>query len=70
MSASKRRYQVFSEVLVCEEEPYTAYGLTTRSGAIHDISTDKGTVERMAALFNAVDLDPGRAGEAVETMLP
>ncbi|MBR5640601.1 MAG: hypothetical protein IKW92_00530 [Firmicutes bacterium] len=63
-------YQVICETLVCEEGPYTAYGMVTRTGTIHDISADRQIVEEMAVLFDHVRLDPGRAETVIEQLLP
>jgi hypothetical protein len=63
-------YQVICETLVCEEGPYTAYGMVTRTGTIHDISADRQVVEEMAVLFDHVGLDPDRAGAVIEQLIP
>ncbi len=65
-----RSYQVFSGIYTREEGPYEAYGIRTHAGAIHDISTDRELVEGMAALFEWIRLDPSRAGDLIEHMLP
>ena len=70
MLACDGTYRVFCEMLVCEEGPYQAYGIMTRSGPIHDISPDRGVVEDLAALLNRLQLDPCRAGEVIESVLP
>jgi len=70
MQPQKGYYHVICETFVCEEGPYTAYGMMTRSGPIHDISPDREVVEDMASLFNRVELDPGRAGDVIERILP
>ncbi len=70
MPHTDHRYQVICETRVCEEIPYRAYGMMTRSGPIHDISTDKNFVEEMAAMFNRMNVDPGRIGDIIEHMLP
>ncbi len=70
MSAYDRTYQVICETMVCEEGPYLAYGMLTRSGAIHDISPDRRLVEDLVHLFNQMQLDPRRAGDVIEHMLP
>lgn len=70
MPEYERTYQVICETMVCEEVPYRSYGMMTRSGPIHDISTDRAVVENLAALFNRLELDPHRAGEVIEKVLP
>ena len=70
MPAYNRTYQVICETFVCEEGPYLAYGMQTRFGAIHDISPDRNLVEDLARLFNQMQLDPQRAGDVIEHMLP
>ena len=70
MPRKKRCYQVICETMVCEEGTYRSYGMLTRSGTIHDISTDKNFVEEMAAMFNRIDVDPARIGDIIEHMLP
>ena len=70
MLAGDGKYQVICETLVCEEGPYRAYGMMTRSGPIHDISPDRRLVEDLAALFNHLELDPGRAPDLIEHVLP
>ena len=70
MLACDGKYQVICETLVCEEGPYQAYGMMTRSGPIHDISTDRTVVEDLAALCNHADLDPRRAKGLLEYVLP
>ena len=70
MPRKNRCYQVICETMVCEEGPYRSYGMMTRSGTIHDISTDRDLVEEMAAMFNRIDVDPARIGDIIEHMLP
>ena len=70
MLAHDGKYQVICETLVCEEIPYQAYGIMTRSGPIHDISPDRRVVEDLAALFNRLQLDQCRAEAVIETVLP
>ena len=70
MPRKNRWYRVICETMVCEEGPYRSYGMLTRSGTIHDISTDKNFVEEMAAMFNRIDVDPARIGDIIEHMLP
>ena len=70
MLACDGKYQVICETLVCEEGPYQAYGMMTRSGPIHDISPDRRIVEDLAALFNLLELDPSRAESVIESVLP
>ena len=70
MLACDGTYQVICETLVCEEGPYQAYGMMTRSGPIHDISPDRRVVEDLAALFNHLKLDPDKAGDVIERVLP
>ena len=70
MLACDGKYQVICETLVCEEGPYRSYGMMTRHGPIHDISPDRRLVEDLAALFNHLELDPGRAGDLIEHVLP
>ncbi len=70
MLSCDQKYQVICETLVCEEGPYLAYGMQTSTGAIRDISPDRHLVEKMASLFDHVELDPAKAWELVEHMLP
>ena len=49
---------------------YKAYGMQTYAGPIHDISPDRNVVETMAVLFNRMQLDPDKAGDVIERLLP
>ena len=70
MSSDRISYRVFCETLQCEEDHYKAYGMQTYAGPIHDISPDRNVVETMAVLFNRMQLDPDKAGDVIERLLP
>ena len=63
-------YSVMEETLTCEESVHRVYGIRCCAQEIHDISSSREVVEEMADLFNRLQLDPSRARNAVESMLP
>lgn len=70
MKMKEIHYVVVEETLLCEDSVHLVYGIQCHTQAIHDISSSREVVEEMADLFNRIQLDPSRARNAVESMLP
>ena len=75
ISVANLNYTTVSEHLSSAElGDYHTYGIRVTSGSetrtVHDISTRRETVDRMAALFNRHRLRPVHLMEVIEDMLP
>ena len=65
-----KKYTIVSEVFVCEEGPCLCYGIRREDDAIRHISTDRVFVEMVTEVVNRLDLDPQRARDLIESLLP
>ena len=64
------KYTIVSEVFVCEEGSCLCYGIRREDDAIRHISTDRVFVEMVTEVVNRLDLDPQRARDLIESLLP
>jgi len=67
---NEKKYAIVSELFICEEEPCICYGMQHDGDAIRHISTDRLFVELITELVNRLELDPQRARDLIEALLP
>lgn len=66
----KGKYRIVCETLVCEEGSCVCYGMHREDDAIPHISTDRTFVQLVADLVNRLELEPHKARDLIEQLLP